>query len=174
MTKDNEFVAVLIYVDDLLVTGSSLDLINATKAFLQTQFKIKDLGVVKYFLGLEIARSPSGIYLHQKKYTLDILNDTGLLAAKPSAVPMEQNHTLLKNTSALLSVSDIKSYRRLVGRLIYLTITRPDLSYPVHVLSQFLHQPRVDHLEAAYKVCRYLKLTPGQGLLFPANNQLQF
>lgn len=96
MLKDGEFVAVLIYVDDLLVTGNSLPLITTTKAFLHTQFKIKDLGNMKYFLGLEVARSFAGIYLRRKKYILDILSDDGLTAAKPSAVPMDQNHTLLE------------------------------------------------------------------------------
>lgn len=96
-----------------------------------------------------------------------------MTAAKPSAVPIEQNHSLLKSKSAKLQSSDIKTYRRLVGRLIYLTITRPDLSYTVHILSQFLQQPQLDHLDPVFKAVRYLKQTPGQGLFFSANNNLE-
>ncbi|KAL8103960.1 hypothetical protein AgCh_028251 [Apium graveolens] len=116
---------------------------------------------MKYFLGLEIARSDSGIYLHQRKYYLDILRDTGLQAAKPSPVPIEQNHNLLKSTSKPLSFSSIKIYRRLTGRLIYLTITRPELNYAVHILAQFISAPLEDHLHAAFRVVKYLKGTPG-------------
>ncbi|WOH11771.1 hypothetical protein DCAR_0831263 [Daucus carota subsp. sativus] len=163
--QQNQFVAVLVYVDDILITGNSPSLISQIKAYLATQFQIKDLGPLKYFLGIEVARSSQGIYMHQRKYTLDILKDTGLDRAKPSKIPMEQNHTLQDNHSAQLGDSDASSYRRLVGRLIYLTVTRPDISYSVQVLSQFLASPRQDHLLAAYKVVRYLKASPGQGLL---------
>lgn len=171
--KEGQFVVVLVYVDDLMITGSSSTLIAQVQAFLKTKFNIKDLGHMKYFLGLEIARSDAGIYLYQHKYCLDILKDTCMLAAKPSLIPIEQNHNLQKSTYPPLTGSDIKLFRRLVGRLIYLTITRPDLSYAVHTLAQFIAQPLQDHLEAAYRVVRYLKHAPAQGLFFPAKNDLK-
>lgn len=171
--KDGQFVVVLVYVDDLMITGSSSSLIAQVQAFLKTKFNIKDLGHMKYFLGLEIARSDAGIYLHQHKYCLDIWKDTGMLAAKPSLIPIEQNHNLQKSTYLPLTGSDIKLFRRLVRRLIYLTITRPDLSYAVHTLAQFIAKPLQDHLEAAYRVVRYLKNAPAHGLLFPAKNDLK-
>lgn len=93
--------------------------------YLLSQFKIKDLGPVKYFLGIEVTRSTQGFYLSQRKYALDLLRDTGLTAAKPSVIPIEQNHKLLDNKSLLLCDLDSSTYRQLVGRLIYLTITRP-------------------------------------------------
>ena len=157
------------YVDDILITGTSKDIIQEVMQCMAKAFKAKDLGHLRYFLGIEAARSTSGIYLHQHKYTLDILNDTGLTAARPSKVPMEQNHNLSANTSLPLADSDTFLYRRLIGRLIYLTVTRPDISYSVQVLSQYLAKPRVDHLSAAYKVVRYLKQSPGQGLFLAAN-----
>lgn len=80
---------------------------------------------MKYFLSLEIARFSAGIFLNQRNYALDILTDTGMTGVKPSVVPMEQNHKLIENNSAILSNDDIAIYMRLVGHLLYLTIIRP-------------------------------------------------
>lgn len=165
---NTEFVAILVYVDDILFTGSSEKVISAVKLYLNTHFKIKDLGPVKYFLGIEVARAADGFYLNQRKYALDLLLDTGLTTAKPSVIPLGQNYHLLDNNSAVLSVTKASSYRQLVGRLIYLTITRPDLSYTVHILSQFMNSPRVDHMLVVFKVLRYIKSSPGKGLFIPA------
>jgi hypothetical protein len=139
--------------------------------FLNTKFKLKDLGSVKYFLGLEIARNSKGISVSQRKYTLEILQDSGLLAAKLSKFPMEPNLKLSKQTGELLP--DPTVYRRLIGRLIYLNITRPDITYSMQVLSQYMDAPRHPHLEAAHQVLRYLKTAPGQGIFFPASSDFQ-
>lgn len=131
---------------------------------------MKELGFLKYFLGVEVARSHEGIFLCQRKYTLDILHDSGLLGSRPAATPMEPNHKLGRSSSAFLY--DPEQYRRLVGRVIYFPFTRPDFSYAVHILSQFMHTSRVDHWEAALRVVRYLKGTPGQGILLSAHSDL--
>ena len=168
--KDS-FTAILVYVDDIIVAGNNLEQINELKKYLSDCFKLKDLGVLKYFLGIEVARSANGIFLSQRKYTLEILEDTGFLGAKPGNFPMEQNIALSENDGEL--IQDPSPYRRLVGRLIYLTITRPDLSYAVHVLSQFMDKPRIPHLDAAHKVLRYLKQSPGQGILLSTSSAIQ-
>ena len=111
------------------------------------------------------------MFVSQRKYALDIIAECGLLGAKPSPVPTELNHKLPLSKSPLLI--DPGKYRRLVGRLIYLTFTRPELSYIVHLLSQFMKQPREDHWLAALRVVRYLKGTPDQGIMLTSNADMQ-
>lgn len=116
---------------------------------------MKDLGSLKYFLDIEVTRSSKGIYLYQQKYALDILANVGMLGVKPIASPMEQHHSLGKAKGPCLHSLDF--YRRLIGHLIYLTITRLDLSCSVHLLVQIMHKPRQDHRDAAIRLLQYLK-----------------
>ncbi|XP_058075536.1 uncharacterized mitochondrial protein AtMg00810-like [Magnolia sinica] len=159
---------VLVYVDDILVAGNDISQIELFKKILSTHFKTKDLGSLKYFLGLEVAHSPKGIFLNQRKYALDSLSDSGQLGARTTLFPMEQHLKLNTQDGDLLP--DPGLYRRLVGRLIYLTITRPDIVYAVNILSQFMHVPQVPHMIAATRVLHYIKGCPGQGIFFPSSN----
>lgn len=144
--------------------------IEKTKRYLDSKFSIKDLGPLKYFLGIEVARSSEGFVLSQRKYTLDILEESGLQGSRPSYSPMEQNLKLQKDDDSPLA--NATQYRRLIGRLLYLTVTRPDIVYSVNQLSQFLSNPHQSHFDAAIRILRYLKMTPGQGLFLPANGSL--
>ncbi|GJZ04853.1 putative RNA-directed DNA polymerase [Tanacetum coccineum] len=156
-------VVVLIYVDDVIITGNNLTKIQETKKQLDYEFSIKDLGPLKYFLGIEVAKTRDGLVLSQRKYTLDILKNSGKSGCKPSAFPIEEGLKLDKGESE--SLVDASQYRRLIGRLLYLQATRPDITYIVNILSQFVVDPRNNHLEAANRVLGYLKATPGQGIL---------
>jgi hypothetical protein len=168
--RESGSVFLLLYVDDIVLTGSHPHLISMVKDLLHNHFKIKDLGRLKYFLGIEVAKSKKGLFLSQRQYALDIISDCGLTATKPADFPMEQNLKLSPSDGTILS--DPAPYRRLVGRLIYLTVTRPDIAYPVNILSQFMHTPREPHMAAATRLIRYLKSTPGQGLFFASDSNL--
>ncbi|KAH7545427.1 hypothetical protein FEM48_Zijuj01G0092700 [Ziziphus jujuba var. spinosa] len=159
-----------VYVDYLIISRNDSAALKTFKAYLSDCFKMKDLGALKYFLGIEVARSSAGLFLCQCKYTLDIVSEAGLLGAKPCGFPIEQNHRLGLANGELLS--NPESYRRFVGRLIYLAVTRPDLAYSVHILSQFMQEPRIEHWEAALRVVRYLKGTPSKGILLHVDSDL--
>ena len=149
----------LVYVDNVLVACNDKDEIGRFK-FIDEKFKLKDLGDLKYFLGLEVAKSNKGIALCQRKYTLKFLNDAGLLGCKPTKTPMEQNLRLSKFKGEELK--DPCSYRRLIGRLLYLTITRPDITFTVHKLNQYVSRLRRPHLDATYRILQYLKSESGK------------
>lgn len=124
------------------------------------------MGPLKFFLGLEAARSSKGISLCQRKFTLEVLHEPDLKGSRPAKTPMEQNHKLDSSSGDLLPHAT--TYRQLIGKLLYLTLTRPDISYSVQVLSQYLDRPRTPHLQATYRVLKYLKSTVGQGIFFSA------
>lgn len=129
-------IIILVYVDDILVASNDVQAVTYFKNFLDDKFKLKDLGCLKYFLGLEVARSSKGISLCQRKYVLELLAEASELVAKPIKSPMEQ-HAKLSNYHGEL-VSDPSQYRRLIGKLLYLTLTKPDIAFSAHQLSQFL------------------------------------
>lgn len=157
-TENEGFVAVLVYADDIMIDSSNKKLIEKFKSCLQNHFKLKDLGTLQYFLGLEVARSGKGIAISQRKFVSEFLEEYGLLAAKPSSVLFEVNAKLMHFTEDLLSNPTI--YRQLIGKLMYVQLTRPNIPYSVHVLSQFMDKPTQTHLNAAYKILKYLKNAP--------------
>ena len=124
-------------MDDIIITGSDKEGIILTKAFLKSSFDIKDLGELKYFLGIEICRSKEGLFLSQRKYTLDLLSEAGDLGEKKAKTPLEDGYKVLRQGEfENKPFGDEKQYRRMVGKLIYLTITRPDICFAVNQVSQ--------------------------------------
>lgn len=141
------------------------------------KFKVKDLGSLKFFLGIEVLRSAKGVLLNQRKYILELISEMGLGGARPATTPIEANQKLTTHEyDTTMGVKgdellgDVTAYQRLIGRLLYVTITRPDISFAVQTLSQFMQQPKVSHWNAAIRVVRYLKLAPGQGILLKADS----
>ena len=163
-------VVMVVYVDDIILTGDDVKAIEATKAHLQKHFVTKDLGSLRYFLGIEVARSCEGMVLSQWKYVLDLLKETGMLGAKPANIPMDHKVQLFEEGSKPV---DSKSYRSLVGKLLYVTVTRPDIALAVSKVSQFMDKPTEVHWNAAIMILRYLKSSPGKGLLFRKGGTLE-
>ncbi|GJY49404.1 retrovirus-related pol polyprotein from transposon TNT 1-94 [Tanacetum coccineum] len=169
--KGEEFTDVLVYVDDMLITGKFTVEIQTLKQSLDQQFTIKDLGLAKYFLGIELCKTNAGMHLNQRKYILDLLTDAGLTAVKPSSFPLPTQIKLSLDKGTPLS--DAGSYRRFVGRLLYLTMTRPDISYVVQHLSQFVSAPKDVHMQAAIHLLKYLKWSISKGLFYPVQSHLK-
>ena len=151
-------------MDDILITGRDQDGSQKLKQYLFSHFQIKDLGKLKYFLGIEVAQFNFGVVISQRKYTLDILADTGMLDCKPVDTPMDPNVKLILGQGEPLQ--DPRRYQRLVGKLNYLTITRLDIFFPVSVVSQFLQSPCDGYWVVAVRILHYVKGTRGQGVLY--------
>lgn len=175
-SKNDLFLVVLVYVDDILVTGNNEVEINKFKGFLSSKFLIKDLEKLKYFLGIEVLENGhGGLCLNQRKYCLELLSEFGMLACKPENTPLGGQLSWMVSKGNCKSdkpLVGINNYQKLVGKLIYLTLTRPDISYAVHCLSQFMHAPLESHLKLAFKVLRYLKGSPGTGISFNPSESL--
>jgi predicted amidophosphoribosyltransferase len=127
-----------VYVDDIVITGDDVEEIKCLKENLGRAFEVKDLGPLRYFLGIEIVRSPKGMVLSQRKYVLDLLAETGMLGCRPCSTPIDKNHQISAQCGESVNK---ETYHRLVGRLIYLCHTRPDISYEVSVVSRYMHDP---------------------------------
>ncbi|KAJ8746841.1 hypothetical protein K2173_003847 [Erythroxylum novogranatense] len=156
--------------NDMIITRSDVEEIHQLRRNLFREFEMKDLGGLKYFLGIEVLRSRTGIFISQRKYVLDLLAETWMLDCKPIETPIQVNHKLKIEESG--EPAEKKRYQRLVGKLIYLSHTRPDIAYAVGVVSQFMHQPQREHMEAVIRILRYLKGTSGLGIMFGRHGHL--
>ncbi|XP_028095525.1 uncharacterized protein LOC114295490 [Camellia sinensis] len=128
-------ILLLLYVNDMIITSDDTAGISNLKQFLSCQFKMKDLGLLSYFLDLEISLDSSGYSLSQAKYTSELLAHVGLTDCKTASTPIDPQTRLTPLDSHLLS--DATLYRQLVGSLVYLMITRPNMAYAVHILHAF-------------------------------------
>ncbi|KAK3029571.1 hypothetical protein RJ639_038460 [Escallonia herrerae] len=169
--KQGKITALIVYVDDMVVTGNDPEEREALQGHLSREFKMKDLGPLKYFLGIEVSRSKKGIFLSQRKYALDLLRETGMLACQQVDTPVEEGLKLRIESNQV--PVDKGRYQRLVGRLMYLAHTRPDLAYALSIVSQYMHNPGEQHMNAVLRILRYLKSAPGQGILFTKNEDHQ-
>lgn len=153
---DLGFIAVLVYGNDIIIESGNKGLIDQFKASLNSHFKLKDRSNLQYFFDLEIAWSSQSIMISQRKLVLELLEKYGILGAKPSSIPVEVTSKLIHSDNNV----------QLVG-------TRRDLAYGVHILSHFMDKPTQFHIDAAYRLLRYLKGTPGQGLFLSSTSDLK-
>uniref|UniRef100_A0A2N9GLN8 Reverse transcriptase Ty1/copia-type domain-containing protein n=1 Tax=Fagus sylvatica TaxID=28930 RepID=A0A2N9GLN8_FAGSY len=162
---------ILLFVDDMIITGDDTFGIRDLQKFLSQQFEMKDLSTLSYFLGFEVTSSSDGYYLSQAKYASDLLSKAGLTDSKTVSTPLELNVKL--NATDGEPLPDATLYRQLVGNLIYLTVTGPDLANVVHLVSQFMSAPRFTHYAAVLCILRYIKGTLFHDLHFSAQFSLE-
>jgi hypothetical protein len=161
----------LLHVDDMIITGDDPEYIAFIKAHLSDQFLMSDFGHLWYFLGIEISSTPEGFFLSQEKYIQDLLDRASLTDHQTAATPMELNVHLLATDGEPLE--DTTHYRHIVGSLVYLGITRSDISYFVHILSQFVSAPTQIHYIYLLRVLHYLRGTISRSLFFSRSSFLQ-
>ncbi|CAL0319322.1 unnamed protein product [Lupinus luteus] len=158
-------IIICLYVDDLLITGSNKSEIAAVKKSLSSEFELSDLGKLAYFLGIEFVQHKDGIFMHQKKYILEVLDRFNLLECNPADTPVEANLKLgACETKAKVAGT---MFRQLVGCLRFLCHSRPEISFGVGLVSRHMSSPRNSHLIAAKRILRYLKGILDHGVLFP-------
>jgi hypothetical protein len=154
----------------MIIISDDVQGIQDLKRFLGQHFEMKDLGPLSYFLGLEISSSSDGYYLTQAMYTSDIISRAIITDSKIVDTPIEYNNSL--NTHDGKPLLDATFYRQLVGSLVYLTVTRPDISYAVHIVSQFMTALQSPHYAVVLQILRYLKDTLFHGLHFSSQSSL--
>jgi hypothetical protein len=153
----SHLIILVLYVDDLILIGSDSKLLNHVKTSLKKKFEMTDLGFLHYFLGLQVLQTNEGIFLSQSKYSCDLLRRFHMDDCKPAPSPFQSGVNL---TSTCTSPEvDATLYRQLVGSLLYLTYTRPDLSFDVGLVSQYMQTPHESHWNATKRILRYVRGT---------------
>ncbi|KAK2353501.1 putative mitochondrial protein [Trifolium repens] len=164
-SDDKHMLIICLYVDDLLVTGSSSIEIENFKSQMKCEFEMTDLGKLTYFLGMELLETPKGMILHQAKYATEILRKFEMLDCNSSVTPADTRAKIEEDTSS--DAVDSTMFRQLIGSLRYLCQTRPDISYAVGYVSRFMSKPLKCHLLAAKRILRYINGTIHYGVVFP-------
>ncbi|KAG6499797.1 hypothetical protein ZIOFF_039589 [Zingiber officinale] len=157
-------VIVLLYVDDIILTGSNYAEVTRLQEELSLRFDMKKLGELSNFLGLQIENLDKGIYVSQFSYAKRLIEKFGLIDGKKRSTPLDVNTRLHRDEGTCLS--DPRPFRTLVGSLIYLTITRPDIAFSVGMVSRYMQEPRKPHFEEAKKILKYVNSTLNLGLLY--------
>jgi histone deacetylase 1/2 len=164
--KSRVTIYILIYVDYIIVASPSSAATDALLKALSGEFALKDLGNLHYFLGIEVHQVDDGIVLSQAKYAQDVLSRVGMTHCSGSPTPLSSSEKITAKEGDMLGPEDITNYRSMVGALQYLTLTRPDISYAVNKVCQYLHAPTTVHWTAAKRILRYVKHTLSMGLTF--------
>ncbi|GJU43349.1 ribonuclease H-like domain, reverse transcriptase, RNA-dependent DNA polymerase [Tanacetum coccineum] len=166
-TERDSILLVGVYVDDLIITGTPKKEIDKFKDQMKEIFEMSDLGLLAYYLGIEVTQSGGDISIKQSAYARKILKEAGMLESNETLIPMDPGTRLTKTTEGTMVNST--DYRSLIGCLRYLLHTRPDLSYSVGLLSRFMQEPKEQHMKAIKQVLRYVKGTKDYGITYKHN-----
>lgn len=170
--KGNYVIFMLVYVDDIIVPSSSQEAVDALLRDLEKEFAIKDLGKLHYFLGIQVQRKKDELLMTQERYASEILQRVNMQLCKPVKTPLCTTEKLSITSGTRLGVEDSTRYRSIVGALQYLTLTRPDLSFAVNKVCQFLHSPTIVHWEAVKRILRYVQGTISLGIKITKSNSM--
>ncbi|KAK9038646.1 hypothetical protein V6N11_023503 [Hibiscus sabdariffa] len=160
----SNYVYILVYIDDIIITRKRDEEVEEVVKSLSEKFALKDLGELSYFLGVEVQRTEGELILSQRKYILELLERTKMTQAKLASTPLIVTSKLTKDEGSL--IEDARGFRSIVGALLYLNHTRPDIAFAVNKVAQFMHAPREAHWEAVKRILKYLNGTLNFGLVF--------
>ena len=159
-----DILIVAIYVDDVVFTGNNKNMMEDFKEDMMQKYEMSDLGLLHHFLGIGIVQGTEGIFIHQRKYAQTLSDKFGLKGCKSVATPLISNEKLIKDDGA--EPADSNLYRKIVGSLLYLTATRPDVMFAASLLSRFMHNPTKTHMGTANRVLRYIAGTVDYGIKY--------
>ncbi|XP_039170468.1 uncharacterized mitochondrial protein AtMg00810-like [Eucalyptus grandis] len=171
LRNGQDTVLLLLYVDDIVLTGSSPSLLSSLIHSLSLQFHMKDPGYLHYFLGIEAKRNSTDLFLCQTKYAIDLLTRAQMIDCKPISTPLSQRPYILQSDS--IPLSNPLEYRSLVGGLQYLTLTHPDIAYATNMLCQKMQQPTIADFNNLKRVLRYVKGTISCGIFLHSRSSKQ-
>ena len=169
--QDRDLLFVCIYVDDLIFTGTSLRMFNDFKKAMEREFEMSDMGLMSYYLGMEVKQMKDGIFISQEGYAKTILKKFNMSDCKPVSTPMEVGIKLSKVEEDSENV-DPTMFKSLMGSLRYLTCTRPDILFAVGLVSRFMEKPTMSHMKAAKRILRYLRGTLDCGIFYSSSQDL--
>ena len=162
--EGGKILIVSIYVDDLVFTGSDQVMLDEFKSSMKAEFDMTDLGKLKFFLGVEIVQDNEGIYMHQRKYACEILKKFGMENNNATKTPKVPGCKLTKDEGGVRV--DATLYKQMIGSLMYLTVSRPDLMYVMGLVSRYMEKPTELHMMAVKRILRYIKGTSGMGICY--------
>uniref|UniRef100_A0A2N9HWT0 Reverse transcriptase Ty1/copia-type domain-containing protein n=1 Tax=Fagus sylvatica TaxID=28930 RepID=A0A2N9HWT0_FAGSY len=167
--SEDSILLLLVYVDDIIVTSNKQALLSRLVSRLSSEFSMKDLGPLHYFLSIEVLPFSGGLFLSQQKYARDLIARSSMSGCNPIGTPLAQKHNLRRDDPFLV---DATNYHSIVGALQYITLTRPDLTHAINLVCQFMHQPGASHFQAVKRILRYLQGTLDYGLRLLSQSSL--
>lgn len=166
--KGKDVMFLLLYVDDMVLTGNNQELLKQLLNSLKQQFRMKDMGPLSYFLGIQAQFTPTGLFLNQAKYATDLLQAAGMLDCAPMPTPLPLQLDRVPHQDE--TFSNPTYFRSLAGKLQYLTLTRPDIQFAVNIVCQKIHIPSVSDFNLLKWILRYVKGTLEMGVQLESNS----
>ncbi|GJT82431.1 putative ribonuclease H-like domain-containing protein [Tanacetum coccineum] len=166
--QKGDILLVQVYVDDIIFGSTKKELCNAFEKLMHEKFQMSSMGELTFFLGLQVQQKKDGIFISQDKYVVEILKKFGFIEVKTASTPMETQKPLLKDEDG--EEVDVHMYRSMIGSLMYLTSSRPDIMFAVCACARYQVNPKVSHLHAVKRIFRYLKGQPKLGLWYPKDS----